>query len=212
MLIQGQVGQPSQTSIASGANPTLRQGQLGDAIVSELHGRYYETTYRRNMYTATLTAGTTTSAALSTTFTGLLLLNPLNSPVNFVINKVGFSFIVAFTAAAAIGLQAGNVTTAALSGLTTTNTSIRANYLGMPAGSSQGLTYSAATTTAPWLQTIVGSALTGAITTVPQVPGFFFDMEGSLVVPPGSWVATYTSTASGASGTLATIQYEEVPV
>ncbi|NDB61479.1 hypothetical protein EB001_24020, partial [bacterium] len=62
------------------------------------------------------------------------------------------------------------------------------------------------------LQTIVGSALTGAITTVPQVPGFFFDMEGSLVVPPGSWVATYTSTASGASGTLATIQYEEVPV
>ena len=73
MLIQGQVGQPAVRSISPGANPVMRQGQQSDIIVSELHGRYYEQTYNRNMYTATLTAGTTTSAALSTTFTGLLL-------------------------------------------------------------------------------------------------------------------------------------------
>ena len=56
MLIQGQVGQPAVRSISPGANPVMRQGQQSDIIVSELHGRYYEQTYNRNMFTATLTA------------------------------------------------------------------------------------------------------------------------------------------------------------
>lgn len=211
MLIQGQVGQPQLRSITPGANPVMRQGQQGDIIVSELHGRYYEQTYNRNMFTATLTAGTTTSAALSTTFTGLLLLNPNNSQVNFVINKVGISFLVAFAAASAIGLQVGNQSTAVLSSLTTTNTQTRNNFIGAP-NSTVGLTYSAATTTAPSLLQLFGSGLTGAITTAPQTPGFFVDLEGSIVVPPGAWVGTYTSTASGASSTLASISYEEVPI
>jgi hypothetical protein len=211
MLIQGQVGQPAVRSISPGANPVIRQGQQSDLIVSELHGRYYETTYNRTMFTATLTAGTTTSAALSTTFTGLLLLNPNNSQVNFVINKVGMTFLVAFAAASAIGIQVGNQSTALLSGLTTTNTQTRNNFLGAP-NSTVGLTYSAATTTAPSLLQLFGAGLTGAITTVPQIPGFFVDLEGSVIVPPGSWIATYTSTASGASGMLASFAYEEVPI
>lgn len=210
MLIQGQVGQPSTSSISSGANPTLRQGQLGELIINELHGRYYETTYRRAMFTAALTSGTTTSAALATAHTGLLLLNPNNSQVNFVINKIGMSFLVAFAAASAIGIQTGNQNTAALSSLTTTNTQIRSNFIGQPA-TSVGLTYSAATTTAPALQMIFGAGLTGAITTTPQT-GFAIDIEGSLIIPPGAWIGTYTSTASGASSMLASITYEEVPI
>jgi hypothetical protein len=209
MIIQGQVGQPTTTSIASGSTPAVRQGQLGDMIVSELHGRYYETAYRRNMYTATLTSGTTTSAALSTTFTGLLLLNPNNSQVNIVVNKVGYAFLVAFAAASAIGLQVGNQSAALLSGLTTTNTVVRPNFVG--AGVGTALTYSAATTSGPVLQQIFGAGLTGAITTTPAVYSYF-DMEGGLILPPGAWVASYTSTASGASSMLASFQYEEVPL
>ena len=209
MIIQGQVGQPTTSTLSAGTTPPVRQGQLGDVIVSELHGRYYETAYRRNMYTATLTAGTTTSAALSTTFTGLLLLNPNNSQVNIVVNKVGFSFLVAFAAASAIGLQTGNQSTALLSGLTTTNTVVRPTFVG--AGIGTALTYSAATTTGPVLQQLFGAGLTGAITTTPQVFSYF-DLEGSLILPPGAWVGSYTSTASGASGMLMTIQYEEIPL
>ena len=211
MLIQGQVGQPTTTSISSGSNPTIRLGQLGELIVNELHGRYYETTYRRNMFTAALTSGTTTSAALATAHTGLLLLNPNNSSVNFVINKVNMSFLVAFAAASAIGIQTGNQNTAALSSLTTTNTQIRSNFVGQPA-TSVGLTYSAATTTAPALQMIFGAGLTGAITTTPQITGHVIDIEGSLIIPPGAWIGTYTSTASGASSMFASITYEEVPI
>lgn len=210
MIIQGQIGQPTTTSMAAGTTPPARQGQLGELIVSELHGKYYETTYRRNMFTATLTSGTTTSAALSTTFTGLLVLNPNGSPVNLVVNKVGFAFIVAFAAGAAIGLQSGTQYTALLSGLTTTNTSVRSNLIGSGVVGN-ALTYSAATTTGPVVQQIFGAGLTGAITTTPQVYSYF-DVEGGLIVPPGAWIATYTSTASGSSGMLASIQYEEVPI
>ena len=210
MIIQGQVGQPAVRSISPSQTPPVRMGQLGDLVVSELHGRYYETTYNRNMFTAALTAGTTTSAGLTTTQTGLLLLNPNNSTVNLVVNKVGYCFLVAFAAASAIGIQAGTQSTAALSGLTTTNTQIKSNIIGNPI-SSQALTYSAATTTAPWVQMLFGSGLTGAITTTPAVYSFF-DLEGGLIIPPGGWIATYTSTASGASGTLASFTYEEVPL
>lgn len=209
MLIQGQVGPTSTQSVQPGATPTVRLGQLGDVIVSELHGRYYETTYRRGMFTAVSTAALTTSAGLSTTFTGLMLLNPNNSTSNFVINKVGMSFGVAFAAASAIGLQTGNQSTALLSGLTTTSTSITSNYVSKVG--SQGLTYSAATTTGPALAQIFGTGLTGAITTVPAYNGIMVDLEGSIILPPGAWIATYTSTASGASGLLAaSIQFEEV--
>ena len=214
MLIQGQVGQPTIQSIQPGATPAVRMGQLGDVIVSELHGRYYETAYRRNIYSAVLNAGTTTSAGLATTFTGLLLYNPQNSTVNVAINKVGISFLVAFTAAATVGLMTGVAPTNP--GTAVTNTTVRTNYVGLPNGSGQALAYSTATLTAtgatPVLHSVFGSGLTGAITTVPQVPGFFVDYEGSIILPPGTYIATYTSTASGASGTLASFQYEEIPL
>jgi hypothetical protein len=210
MIFQGQVGAPGSRSITPGTTPPARLGQLSDVIVSELHGRYYETTYNRNMFTAALTAGTTTSVGLSTTQTGLLLLNPNNSSVNLVVNKVGYCFLVAFAAASAIGIQAGTQSTALLSGLTTTNTQTKSNLIGNPT-SSQALTYSAATTTAPWVQMLFGTGLTGAITTTPAVYSFF-DIEGGLIIPPGGWIATYTSTASGASSTLASFTYEEVPL
>lgn len=214
MLIQGQVGQPTISSIQAGSTPAIRQGQLGDVIVSELHGRYYETAYRRNMYTAVLNSGTTTSAGLATTFTGLLLYNPQNSTVNVVVNKVGYSFLVAFGAASAIGVMTGVSPTNP--GTATTNTTVRANYVGLPNGSGQAIAYSTATLTAtgatPVLHSVFGSGLTGAITTVPFVPGLFNDYEGSIILPPGTYIATYTSTASGTSGLLASFQYEEIPL
>ena len=53
MLTQNQVGPVATTaSIAPGTLTPGRAGNLGDLIVSELHGRYYEQTYRRNVFVA----------------------------------------------------------------------------------------------------------------------------------------------------------------
>ena len=57
MLIQGQVGAPSnQASIAPGVTPPIRMGQLGDVVISELHGRYYESNYRQAVFSTFVNA------------------------------------------------------------------------------------------------------------------------------------------------------------
>lgn len=209
MLLQGQVGPQATTqSLSPTQQPVVRLGNLGELIFSELHGRYYETTYRKNVFSAA-TPGVTTTVGLATTYTGLCLSNPIGSPVNLVVNKVGISFLVAFAAAAAVGIMVGfnsgtNVTH-------TTPVTPQAQFVGGPAG--YGLVDSSATLpTAPTLRTVLMAGLTGAITTAPTSNPGIFDLEGSLVIPPGGYAAIYTSTASGASGLAASWQWEEVPV
>jgi hypothetical protein len=88
MLIQGQVGAPAGSN-APGATPAIRQGQLGDLVVSELHGRFYEQAYRNNMFfyghTApfALTANTVSNGASTTPILGIW--NPPTSTVNAVV-------------------------------------------------------------------------------------------------------------------------------
>ena len=83
-----------------------------------------------------------------------------------------------------------------------------------PVGGAQGygVAYASATLTAtPVVNTIMGTGYTGAITTTPQVP-LFYDLEGSIIVPPGGFVCSYTSSASGASAFFGSFSWEEVPV
>jgi hypothetical protein len=208
MLIQGSVGPQNASSLAAGTNPTVRQGQLGDVIVSELHGRYYETAYRKALFTGYNTAGTVTTVGLATTYTGFVLANPVQSQVNLVINKVGLSFTVAFAAAAAVGIMTGQSFTA-FSGVAT-NAAVKSAFVGAPAGS--GVCYSGATLPAtPTIHTILYTGLTGAITTTPGFPSLF-DLEGSIILPPGGFAAVYTSTVSGAASLFASMTWEEVPL
>jgi len=213
MIIQGQVGPlASSASLASGTQPNLRQGNMGDLIVSELHGRYYETTYRRNQYWASNPTGVTTSATTSGTSTaivGINISNPINSPVNLVLNKVGYAFTVAFAAAADIALGVGynsgtNVTH-------TTPLTVRNGYVGVGAAG-YGLVDSSVTfPTAPNFIHAIGAGLTGAITTTPYIQGYL-DLEGSIILPPGAYAGIFTSTAGGASGFFGSIGWEEVPL
>jgi hypothetical protein len=136
-----------------------------------------------------------------------VLANPVQSPVNLVINKVGIAFLVAFAAASAVGIMTGQSFTP-LSGLAT-NASAKSAFVGAPAGN--GVVYSGATLSTPTLHTVLYTGLTGAITTT---PGFLnqTDLEGSIILPPGGFAAIYTSTASGAASLIASMQWEEVPL
>ena len=58
MLIQGQVGPSTPQSVAPGTPVAVRQGQLGDVVVSELHGRYYEQAYRKNLFAGAIAGST----------------------------------------------------------------------------------------------------------------------------------------------------------
>lgn len=211
MIIQGQVGAlASTTSLPAGQQTISRFGNMGDQIVSELHGRYYETCYRRAAYVAANQAAATTTVGLATTYTGICLSNPVNSTFNLVINKVGYNFIVAPAAALAVGFMVGyngstNVTH-------TTPITPRSSFVGVGA-TGVGLVDAAATLpTAPTVSHIFASNITGAITTAADGAGGLVDLEGSVILPPGAYAAIYTSAASGTSGFLGSISWEEVPV
>ena len=213
MLIQNQVGPvATTTSISAGLQAPARAGQLGDTIVSELHGRYYETAYRRNLFTATSPAASVTSAGIvasAAAYTGLVLYNPVGNSNNLVLNKVGVSFPVAPAAAITYGLTAIGVVSAVA---TTTAATVRNNFLG--GATPTALAYSIATITYGTVALpnyILGTVGTGALTTFGNVTSLY-DLEGSIIIPPGFAVSIYTSTAANTAGFWGQFQWEEVPI
>ncbi len=194
----------------AGDGATLIERMLrdGSVAVADAHSRYFELTSRKLVFSGG-TPGVTTSVALATTYTGLCLSNPIGSGQLLVLNKLGYGFLVAFAAASAVGLMVGYH--ASTDVVHTTPVIPRNNFVGGPAGVGK-LDTAATLPIAPTLQQILESGLTGAITTAPAGGAGFFDNEGSIILPPGAFVAYYTSTASGASGSALSFQWSEVPI
>jgi hypothetical protein len=209
MLMQGIVGQ--QNNPDSATPVIFRSGKQGDLSVSELHGRYYESNYRKNkFYGSNGATPSVTTVALATTYTGLCLLNPAGSNVNVVIDKVGYSFLVAFPAAATIGLMVG-FNPAGVTTYSAAASSGSASMIGAGNTPAARCALSATLPTAPTLHTVFGTGYTGAITTTPQTMQIV-DLEGSVILTPGAYAAIYTSTVSGAASLAGSFQWEEVPV
>ena len=206
MQSQGLIG--VQNNIDSNTPISMRMGKQGDLLVSGLHGRYYEQTYRKNRFGGTI-VGQTTTVGVATTYTGLCLSNPVNSSVNLVLDKVGVTFLVAFVAASTVGVMTGY--NSATNVTHSTPAVVRNKKLDGAIGI--GLLDSSATLpTAPVLDVVFLAGLTGAITTSAESSDGLFDLEGSIILPPGGYAAIYTSTASGASSMSASLSWEEVPI
>lgn len=208
MLIQGQVGPvASSTSLSAGVQATVRMDNLGGLNASQLLPRYYETTYRRSMYTAATLGNTpvATSSQLTTTYTGLCIANPTTSSVNVVITKCGYASIVAQTSALAVGLMTG-VGASITGAITPRNRFV--GGVGSQCLSSTSLTLPGT----PVLETILGTIHTGALTVTGIQPMTNVDLEGSLILPPGAFCAFYTSAASAASSLHLSFQWVEVPL
>ena len=209
MQINGLVGVPA-ASAAPGTAPFVRQSHLGEIVVSEGAGRYYEPCYRKQLFRGSNVSGTpvATTAALATTYTGLVLANPPGSAVNLVLNKLGIAQVVAQTGVLAFGLMTGFNASTALSA--TTAGSQGSQFVGGSAG--VGQVYTAATLpTAPSIAEILGMFGTAALT-APTFINELFDLEGSIILPPGGYAALYTSAASVASSFYASMQWEEKPL
>lgn len=211
-ILQSIVGQPS----SAGANAIVngRSGQLGDAIVSELHGRYYETTYRGNSFLLSVS-----TAAAVTAYTGaaagtpmIALFNPVGSGRNAVINKASVGNVVAASAAGTVhfGLYFG--TTAAITQATTTapwnmGTQLQSGSV-MTGFRNVALTSgSAASNIIPMASYYWATAAGAALVT-----GGPIDLEGSVIIPPGAYIALGGSAALTSATWVGSLQWEEVPV
>jgi len=189
MLVQKQVGPVSTTSsISAGVLVPGRTGNMGEDIVSELHGRYYEATYRRSMFTAGVSTliATATTASPTTTITGAqVLYNPIGNTVNVVLNKVALGFALA-NLAGVVGIATGYNGSTAISGtLTTVTATPKSRFVGP------------------------GAALA---TTGFAMQQMTYDLEGGIILPPGGYATIWSNFIIPASSLLSTFQWEEVPV
>ena len=206
MILQNVVG-PPVASFAAGGTPNMRAGQLGDQIVQELHGRYYEQAYRKNMFFA-YAQGQLLSLA-GTAMTGLVLWNG-SSLVNMVLQKV--SLLVSVASATMTGIALASTAPGAQNVAPTTVLGATRNgncFLGGP--SSQITPYTQATTLA---QTVFMQLLhnTASIQTV-GVDQCVIDLEGSFIIPPNTAISLCAmGAASAAAAVTATMLWEEVPV
>ena len=212
MLIQGQVAPIASTaSIAPGTQAPIRTGNLGDLIVSELHGRYYETTYRRAMFSVCNTAAAATVGIGTTaSYTGLYVANPVGSTVNLVLNKASWAASAAVSAACAVVLEVGyNSSTNITYGgaIATTN-----NFYGTGAtGVAVAGAGSATLPTAPVAKLLLATCGTQAVGSTGVVNAGVSDLEGSIILPPGAYAAFCTSATNTAAWWFG-LQWEEVPV
>lgn len=213
MQIQAKVGPlATMKSLADGTSGIdLRLGNMGDLIMSELHGRYYESTYRRNIFTAASTAAAAT-VALGTTasYTGLYLGNNNGNTVNLSILKISYATSVAVPTAGYVVLEAGYI---ASSNITAGGAIIPSNnFVGLgAAGQAIAGAGSATLPVAPVAKYFLSNANTAATTAgnvaAPQV----YDCEGSLILPPGAFAA-FATFATNTAAWWFSFEWEEVPV
>jgi hypothetical protein len=212
MIIQNIVGQP-----AAGANNAIlsgRSGQLGETIMQELHGRYYETTYRNNSFLLSVS-----TAAAVTAYSGgaggtpmLALFNPTGSGRNAVINKVSIGSVVAASAAGtvAFGLYFGTTATITQATTVTPWNMLTQQQSGsfMTGFRNVALTSSTAASNAVALASYYWATAAGVGNVSPAVT----DIEGAIIIPPGSYLALGGSAALTSATWIGSLQWEEVPV
>jgi len=224
-LEQIQVGEQYN---GDGATVVARAGKQGETIVSELHGRFYEQTYRGRVYGGgkTLTSisnATFTTATLDATHTPICgVWNPLGSGVNLVILQAMVNFVV--TAATATGI--GGTMWAASNGNTAISTGVIAyNRLRLTQGGSisKYLGGVAATGLTNNIVAMFGSSIGGgaignfnqvgtAVGFVPATTGSVENFDGSLIVPPGGVLSLLCVTTPVAHSCTSGMVWEEVPI
>jgi hypothetical protein len=227
MQVQTQVGPIATTaSIAPGTVAAMRSGNLGDVIVSELHGRFYEQAYRGNVYTGGINALTALSAntiTLTATTTPILgVWNNLSNSVNLVILQASLQIVPNnLTSGAAPGalVWAASTSNGAIS---TGNAPINVKTLTASGSQAKFFTPSVALTALTNNLVIIAGAdipspsgLTyttlGSTAIIPPVGGVQ-NFDGGLIVPPGGVLALLNTVSSTTFSVYGRITWEEVPV
>lgn len=207
MLSQTVVGvQPG----SDGSLVSQRAGRLGDTIVSELHGRYYEQAYRKNLFTAYCAAQALSVAG--TAMVGLQVWNgsPVSGGVNLVLLKVGGMIVVTSATVTSLVLATGVGQAAAPSGQTAA-TRVSNNFIG--GANPNALALAAGTFVAAPTALINLMHNTAAIAATGEDAGFVLDLEGSIIIPPQAYVCiAAVGAAVAAAGSNLHLMWEEVPV
>lgn len=185
-----------------------RAGRLGDMIVSEFNGRYYEQCARGNVYLAASQAVATTTVGLATTYTGLCLSNPLNSGKNLAILLASIAqSVIQATQVEGYLLATGSSPTANVTH--TTPGTVQTSLVGAQANNAVGKVDTAATLPVAPLYSL---ALTNTGSATTNSPGVTVDLGGAITLAPGGYACFVTPTQASVAGLWFGFAWMEVPI
>lgn len=174
-------GKTGEQSLASGGSGPVRLATDGSLMVigglqaAALAGRLFQVSNQAHI---------TTTAALATTWTGLGVGNPATSGKLYVFHEFGWAQEVAMNTEGSYGLMYATVGDMAQA---ITPVCCRIGH-----ATSAALCDNGATIGTPVLIRNFGSSMEGAISTVPSLGGNIYKLDGSIVIPPGYALLTYT--------------------
>lgn len=174
---------------AAGSTNALRSDVDGNLVVSAYGAKYADLVDAGRVFGVANQAAKDTTAALATTWTGLCVCNPTSSPVDLVLLEFGAGQEAA-GAAGGVGLMLADTTNvgAALT--------IRNQKIGCVVGTYARADDDVDPIGTPILYRVFGTVGSVATSAYGVVPGLVVDLAGSLVLPPGKTVLTYTTDAT----------------
>lgn len=226
MRISGHIG---PTSAGDGVEMDVRMGRQGDTIVSELHGRFYEQTFRGSIFTGGMSALTSISNATFTVATTgatatpvLGLWNPLTSGTNAVILQAQLTVILTALQATGTGGFVWMVSTGN-NAITTGAAPFNAKTLAASGSVMKNMSGVALTGMTGTLVAMKGSMLAGGsaynASLLGTAAGFGTilagsteNIDGSIIVPPGGVLALMATGTAVAHSAVSGLTWEEVPV
>lgn len=230
MLVQNQVGPiATTTSLGAGIQSPGRAGNMGDAIVSELHGRFYEQNYRGGVYGCGSLAGTAlasthaTATGLTATATPVIgIYNPSGSGYNAVILQASILTWINNVTSVAPGAFVWVVATgqgAISTGVTpfnrktlTASGSVCKGFAGATALT--GMVGSVAIFDSIPQFPIASGLLTTTVAAATPTPGVtgVANLDGAFIVPPGGVLAVMNTLAVTTHSFVSSMTWEEVPI
>lgn len=203
MEMEGRVG---QIYAQDGSRENVRLGKFGDVLNSELMGRYYANTYRQNHFHASVQSGVTSTVGLATTYTGLVISNPVGNSKLMVPLWFSGAQSVINAAVNALGVACGY--NASTNVTHTTPVTPRNNYFGVGPSPTMLADVSATLPTAPFY---TGPWVSDTPTATTNPAAWFIDLGGVLIIPPGGYILSAAIAASPASALWLSFGWAEVP-
>lgn len=204
MQVEGRVG--PIIAADSGLQP-FRLDRTGAQVVTDAHPRFGEAALRGTLFSVASQAVATTTVGLATTYTGLVLSNPVTSPVNLVLIRATLmQSVIQATQPEAYAIAYGyspntNVTHS-------TPATPQPTRIGSGATPSAKADTSATLPVAPLYGEFVSQ--TSTATAQPTQASILFD--GSTVLLPGAYALWVTPAQASVAGMWFSFLWEEVAI
>ena len=212
MQIQGQVGAPV-TSYGPGSLPNLRAGQLADLIVSQLHGKHYETNYRLSLFSTFINGLTLSSTHASPIAAGT------GTPIISVFNPAGSGknvSILRMQQAHTSGTAAGPLLWNIIPNPQNISAAFTAAYQNFNDGQQGSITriFNNVALTASTAGTAFRTAggPTSAASLTGNIQTYLEDFQGDLILQPGYMLALAATGAGTSHVVNVYLEWEELPI